>query len=104
MNENYGLEQEHLNHVFGARVRITSLQAAKGPGIELLEYLTPGDGRPIANETVPSDVVHWETTLLVQSTEDVGRSPVDIAKLPLGGHRACLVHDPDRHAVQLTEP
>lgn len=29
--ENYGPEQEHLNHVFGARVRITSLRAPKGP-------------------------------------------------------------------------
>src|SRR5215472_16354055 len=40
-SENYGSEQEHLNNVFGARLRITSLRAAEGPGVELLEYLAP---------------------------------------------------------------
>ena len=44
--ENYGTEQEHLNNVFGARLRITALRAEKGPGIEFLEYLAPSDGRP----------------------------------------------------------
>src|SRR5439155_27365095 len=34
-SENYGIEQEHLNGVFGARLRITALRAAHGPGIEL---------------------------------------------------------------------
>ena len=38
-SENYGVEQEHLNNVFGARLRITALRAARGPGVELLEYL-----------------------------------------------------------------
>lgn len=41
-SENFGTEQEHLNNVFGARLRITTLRAAKGPAIELLEYLTRG--------------------------------------------------------------
>src|SRR5262249_6837776 len=45
-SENHGTEQEHLNNVFGARLRITTLRVAKGPGIEFLEYLTPRDGRP----------------------------------------------------------
>jgi catechol 2,3-dioxygenase-like lactoylglutathione lyase family enzyme len=41
-SENYGTEQEHLNNVFGARLRITSLRASSGgPGIEFLEYLAP---------------------------------------------------------------
>jgi catechol 2,3-dioxygenase-like lactoylglutathione lyase family enzyme len=31
-SENYGTEQEHLNNVFGARLLITSLRAAKAPG------------------------------------------------------------------------
>ena len=46
-SENYGPEQERLNNVFGARLRITSLRSATGPGIEFLEYLSPRDGRPI---------------------------------------------------------
>ena len=45
-SENYGTEQEHLNNVFGAHLRITALRGASGPGIELLEYLAPRDGRP----------------------------------------------------------
>ena len=44
-SENYDTEQEHLNGVFGARLRITALRADEGPGIELLEYLAPRDGR-----------------------------------------------------------
>lgn len=43
-SENYGTEQEHLNNVFGGRLRITALRGASGPGIELLEYSTPRDG------------------------------------------------------------
>jgi catechol 2,3-dioxygenase-like lactoylglutathione lyase family enzyme len=46
-SENYGPEQERLNNVFGARLRITTLRAAAGPAIEFLEYLTPRDGRPM---------------------------------------------------------
>ena len=44
-SENFGTEQEHLNQVFGAHLRITGMRAASGPGIEFLEYLTPRDGR-----------------------------------------------------------
>src|SRR3954463_599170 len=46
-SENWGTEQEHLNNVFGARLRITTLRATTGPGVELLEYLAPRDGRPM---------------------------------------------------------
>ena len=46
-----GTEQEHLNNVFGARLRITACRAAPGPGIELLEYLAPRDGRPTPADT-----------------------------------------------------
>ena len=35
-SENFDVEQEHLNNVFGARLRITSLRAAAGPGRDLL--------------------------------------------------------------------
>jgi hypothetical protein len=47
-SENYGVEQERLNNVFGARLRITALRAGYGPGVELLEYLAPRTGRPIS--------------------------------------------------------
>src|SRR5438132_5819352 len=45
-SENFGTEQEHLNQVFGARLQITGMRAASGPGIDFLEYLAPRDGRP----------------------------------------------------------
>ncbi|MGH8047803.1 MAG: VOC family protein [Chthoniobacterales bacterium] len=40
-SRNSGIEQEYLNHVRGARLRITGLRAASGPGIEFLEYEKP---------------------------------------------------------------
>ena len=46
----------------------------------------------------------FRSFLIVQSAEPLARSPIDIAKLPLGGRRAALVRDPDGHALQLTEP
>ncbi|CAN5477911.1 hypothetical protein BH18VER1_BH18VER1_18600 [soil metagenome] len=61
-SENYGTEQEHLNLVFGARLRISSLRAAAGPGIEFLEYLSPHDGRPRPLDAKPNDLMHWQTT------------------------------------------
>jgi catechol 2,3-dioxygenase-like lactoylglutathione lyase family enzyme len=62
-SENYGDEQEHLNNVFGARLRITSLRAERGPGIELLEYLAPRNGRRIPEDARANDLAHWETVL-----------------------------------------
>jgi len=62
-SENYGEEQEHLNNVFGARLRITSLRAPQGPGIELLEYLAPRNGRSIPEDTRANDLAHWETLI-----------------------------------------
>jgi len=103
-SENYGPEQEHLNHVFGARVRITGLRAPTGPGIEFLEYLTPRDGRAFPTDAQPSDIVHWQTTLMVQSAAPVARSLINIATLALGGSRAILMRDPDGHVLQVTEP
>src|SRR6516225_6504889 len=59
-SENYGTEQERLNNVFGARLRITTLKAARGPGVELLEYVAPGDGRPMPADTRANDLWHWQ--------------------------------------------
>jgi catechol 2,3-dioxygenase-like lactoylglutathione lyase family enzyme len=83
-SENWGTEQEHLNNVFGARLRITTLRAPRGPGIELLEYLAPRDGRPRPVDARANDVLHWETVLVTRD-----------------GAGARLVADPDGHAVRL---
>ena len=52
--------------MFGARLRITALRAAAGPGIEFLEYLAPGDGRPRPPDLRPNDLAHWQTQLVVR--------------------------------------
>jgi catechol 2,3-dioxygenase-like lactoylglutathione lyase family enzyme len=114
-SENYGTEQEHLNHVFGSRVRISGLRAQAGPGVEFLEYLTPRDGRPTPLDTRANDLWHWLTAMRVDRAEaaaeklKLGRarfvSP-GIATIPdraLGINKAFLVRDPDGHGVQLIE-
>jgi len=110
-SENYGTEQEHLNNVFGARLHITSLRAAAGPGIEFLEYLAPRDGRPSPPDLRSNDLVHWQTSLEV---EDVGIaasrllsgkysfvSPGVVEFGEAGFKKAFLVRDPDGHVVEL---
>jgi len=114
-SENYGTEQEHLNNVFGARLRITTLRAASGPGVELLEYLTPRDGRPTPADKRASDIMHWQTTLASQRIDMSLRSilsnkfalispgVVSMTERSLGFARGLLVQDPDGHAVQVIE-
>ena len=112
-SENHGPEQERLNGVFGARLRITGLRAASGPGLELLEYLTPRDGRSRPADARSNDLLHWQTDL---ETDDVaalseslfaGRAafispgPVDLPRAELGFRRALLVADPDGHALRV---
>jgi hypothetical protein len=101
--------------VFGARLRITTLRASMGPGIELLEYLAPRDGRSLAADARANDIAHWQTRV---GTDDMARtgagldgagahwiSPgvVTVPGAPLGFRRGALVRDPDGHAVQIVE-
>ena len=114
-SENYGIEQEHLNNVFGARLRITALRGASGPGIELLEYLAPGDGRPFPADEHANDVVHRQTILLTPDAEAATRelraSKVNFVSSgvvanqtgQLGFAKAFLVRDPDGHAIEIEE-
>jgi catechol 2,3-dioxygenase-like lactoylglutathione lyase family enzyme len=114
-SENYGTEQEHLNNVFGAHLRITALRGANGPGIELLEYLTPRDGRPFPSDEHSNDLVHRHTILLSPDAEGaahqlqtggvtfVSSGVVRNRTRELGFTKAVLVRDPDGHAIELTE-
>jgi catechol 2,3-dioxygenase-like lactoylglutathione lyase family enzyme len=113
---NFGTEQEHLNNVEGARLHITGLRAAAGPGIEFLEYLAPKDGRPFPSDARANDLVHWQTTVLVPNAAVaaaavrrgafrlVSRGSVELPDTVLGFRRGFLVRDPDGHVVQLVEP
>ena len=114
-SENYGPEQERLNNVFGARLRITSLRAGSGPGVEFLEYLAPHDGRPYPPEEKANDLVHWQTKFLgtnvARAAQDLQkfRSPflsTGVVELTSGRpafHKSFVARDPDGHAVQLAQ-
>jgi len=115
-SENYGSEQEHLNNVFGARLRITSLRVASGPGIELLEYLAPPGGRAAPADEHANDLIHHQTRLVAGGIEDLARrlnrdryalissGIVALPKAELGFQAGLLVRDPDGHAIELVEP
>jgi catechol 2,3-dioxygenase-like lactoylglutathione lyase family enzyme len=114
-SENYGPEQEHLNSVFGARLRITSLRSQEGPGIELLEYLAPTDGRSMPADERANDLVHHQTRLVSDDIEAAVRtlkekhyqliSPgiVPLPKAEIGFHLAVIVRDPDGHSIVLAK-
>jgi len=114
-SENYGAEQEHLNNVFGTRLRITALRAASGPGVEFLEYMAPRDGRPYPADARASDIFQWQTNFVSTHVRDAeGRlrtgkfafiSPgtVDISDGKTGFQRALSVRDPDGHAIKVLE-
>src|SRR4051812_42614659 len=114
-SENYGPEQERLNNVFGAHLRITALRAASGPGIEFLEYLAPRDGRPFPPEEKANDLIHWQTRFLGISAEEaaqtlrnsrsafVSTGAVELPDGKAGFRKAVTVRDPDGHAVQIVE-
>jgi catechol 2,3-dioxygenase-like lactoylglutathione lyase family enzyme len=94
-SENYGPEQEHLNNVEGARLRITALRAAEGPGIEFLQYLAPSDGRAPPADSRPTDAWYWQINLRA-TRPDAGATSLPGAAL--GFASATLVRDPDGHA------
>jgi catechol 2,3-dioxygenase-like lactoylglutathione lyase family enzyme len=99
---NYGIEQEHLNLVFGSRVRITSIRAPGGPGIEFLEYVVPTDGRLMPADTHANDVWFWNSTMMLDDLSEAGKmfkeEAVDAAPLAQG-KQGFFIHDPDGHAV-----
>jgi catechol 2,3-dioxygenase-like lactoylglutathione lyase family enzyme len=114
-SENFGTEQEHLNNVFGARLRITALRATSGPGIEFLEYLAPRDGRPTPADEKASDLIHWQTKLVTTDAiamaerlhsgrfSFVSSGVIQISDSSLGFAKGFLVRDPDGHVMQLVE-
>jgi hypothetical protein len=111
--ENYGTEQEHLNNVAGAHLRITSLRVSTGPAIELLDYLAPIDGRPYPHDARANDLAHWQTRLVSTATSDAAGllrsqgaqfiSPglVPLPDSALGFQHGALLRDPDGHAMQI---
>lgn len=113
-SENFGPEQERLNNVFGAHLRITTLRAASGPAIELLEYLAPGNGRPYPADAAPNDFLHWQTnfaapdagqafqSLRESRTPFLSHGLIELPDPKAGRRKSVIVRDPDGHAIQVT--
>lgn len=111
-SENWGPEQERLNNVFGAHLKITALRLPTGPGVELLEYLAPRGGRPFPADTRASDLWHWQINIRVRGLENVVHAAdaealqlisSGLIQLPddrLGFATGLMVRDPDGHALQ----
>jgi len=113
-SENYGAEQEHLNNVFGAHLRITSLRGPSGIGVELLEYLAPRDGLPAPANQAATDIAHHETVIAVNdlggltakfpAASQVSSQEINgVHGLPLVASTAKLVRDPDGHPLLLVQ-
>jgi catechol 2,3-dioxygenase-like lactoylglutathione lyase family enzyme len=117
--ENYGPEQERLNNVFGARLRITALRADSGIGVELLEYLAPRTGRPMPVDTLAIDDWHWQINFALRDVREaaavvhassgpgspsyISPGAVTFAAPARLGSTALSVRDPDGHAAVLWE-
>lgn len=112
-SENYGIEQEHLNSVFGAHLRITTLRATTGPGIELLEYLSPTTGREFPCDGSTSDLWHWHVSLTLSPDVELGGAETSLRRAharwvsgaPDSPDRPLprvLVRDPDGHALMVS--
>ena len=114
-SENFGTEQEHLNQVFGARLRITGMRADSGPGVEFLEYLTPRDGRTRPADVHANDIVHWQTMIATDEIDLLAKKLRDaqvhfvssgVVVMPndkSGFSKGALVSDPDGHDLLLIQ-
>jgi catechol 2,3-dioxygenase-like lactoylglutathione lyase family enzyme len=107
-SENYGPEQERLNNVFGARLRITAVRGPFGPGVEFLEYLAPQDGRPYPPDARSNDLAHWQTNFSGTSVDEAARrlrkERVTFVSVGAQHSKSVIVRDPDGHAIQIAEP
>ncbi|WP_276500353.1 VOC family protein [Terrimonas pollutisoli] len=111
---NKGEEQEHLNNVEGASLHITGYRAAQGPGIEFLQYLVPGPGKPYPADSRTDDAWHWQTELIVKDAEvlynkfKTGHAKFvskELVQQDVNGihNKSFIVRDPDGHALLIKE-
>lgn len=113
---NMGTEQEHLDSLPSARVRVTGLTSTMGSlGMEFLEYEQPEAGRPFPTDSHPTDLWHWHTTMVVPDVEVaaaqvrgmgqvISAGVVTLPDKSLGFAKGLVVRDPDWHAIQLVSP
>ena len=110
---NSGKIQAQLDGLPEARVRVTSLRSQQGGlGIELLDYIVPGTGRPFADDWQSYDIVTMQVQLMVDDIDLAVNTLAEngvkiispkIIKFP-NSHpysQACIVKDPNGHAMML---
>lgn len=110
---NMGTTQQYLDSLPGARTRVTGLAPKMGPpGLEFLEYELPTAGRPFPSDSHPTDLWHWQTTLVVPDVEVaatqvrgmgqmISSGVVTLSDKVLGFGKGFLIRDPDGHVMQL---
>ncbi len=115
-SSNTGTEQEYLDSLPGALVRVTGLVPELGPpGVEFLEYELPEAGRPMPADSKPTDLWHWQTTMVVTDVDEaasalrgkarfVSPGVVRLSDAALGFRKGFQVRDPDGHVLQLVAP
>jgi hypothetical protein len=85
------------------------------PGLEFLEYELPTAGRPFPTDSHPTDLWHWQTTLVVPdvgaaaaillgTAQFVSSAIVTLPDKALGFTKGFQVRDPDGHAIQVVSP
>ena len=101
-SENWGPEQERLSGAPGARVRITSLRGAAGPGVEFLHYQAPTDGRANPADARPNDLWHVETRFQTTDVEAaLGRLRPARIDRTADARQGVFLRDPDGHAMRI---
>ncbi|MEH1905245.1 MAG: VOC family protein [Nostoc sp.] len=111
---NWQSTQTRLDNLPGAKVRITGLRPDQDSvGIELLDYILPGKGRPIPSDWKSSDIAKVQIELVVNNIEQaveilrqnevqfVSSGVVQFTDSASPDRKGCLVKDPDGHAILL---
>ncbi|WGV27410.1 VOC family protein [Halotia branconii] len=111
---NQGETQARLDGLPQAKVQVTPLRPSQGGlGIELLDYLVPGKGRPMPSDWKSCDIAHVQIELVVndieQAVEILRQNGVQFVSLRIVQFsdrsfpykHACLVKDPDEHTLLL---
>ena len=112
-NINSGEVQAHLDGLPEAKVRVTSLQPQQGGlGMELLDYIVPGTGRPFPDDWRSYDIAHMQIQLVVEDLEAAVNTLKENGVEIVSHHivqfpdsypyrQACTVKDPNGHAMML---
>ncbi|MEH1807164.1 VOC family protein [Nostoc sp.] len=111
---NWRATQSRLDNLPGAEVKITALRPVQdGVGIELLDYIVPGKGRPMPSDWKSCDIAHIQIELVVNNLEQlvdklrrngvqlISSRIVQFSDRSFPYRQGCLVKDPDGHPILL---